>query len=232
MNGKLQVFKSAPRQTPFAPEWEYFIAESDVENVDFNEIARIILSKEKDIIQKYPSGNISVDAYTGLGEDSLTSKWQHFNVFKWQEPEILKLKKEVFNQYLALLETLKVPRSRVYAQCWANVLRKGQDIKQHLHAFHPWTYISGHITVQCDDTCTAYVSPVNQNLNNDAEVYYQKNTPGHLTFFPSHIPHFTTVHNGDKERISIAFDLIVNNTKSDGTIDYNTVPFDFGNMNT
>ena len=227
MSAEIKVFRSNPKQTPFAPEWNYFVAESELQGIDFNEIARIILEKEKEIVQNHPHASLSVDGYTGLGKDSLTSRWQHFNVFKWQEPEILKLKKVVYENYLNLLETLGVPRSKVYAQCWANVLRKGQDIKQHLHAYHPWTYLSGHITVQCDDTFTVYVNPVNQIVEHDPEVYYQKNIAGRLSFFPSHVPHFTTTHNGDKERITIAFDLIVNNTKKDGSTDYNTVPFDY-----
>lgn len=226
-NMQITVFQNHPKQTPFAPEWNYFLAEDQLDEVDFNEIARIILSKEKDIIQKYPSGTISVDAYTGLGENSLTSKWQHFNVFKWQEPEIIKLKEAVYKRYIALLEALKVPRKRVYAQCWANVLRDGQDIKQHIHGIHQWIYLSGHITVKCTDTATAYVNPANQLRSNDAETYYIKNQVGHITFFPSYIPHFTTVHHGDEERISIAFDLMLNNTLKNGETDFNTVPFDY-----
>jgi len=45
-----------------------------------------ILHNEKKIIKKYPptdySGNVT-DGQTGLGLDSLTSRFFHFNVLKW-----------------------------------------------------------------------------------------------------------------------------------------------------
>lgn len=41
---------------------------------------------------------------------------------------------------------------RIYVQCWANVLRKGQAIKQHHHWDSPYTYLGGHICLDNYDT--------------------------------------------------------------------------------
>lgn len=225
----IRTFYSYEKQTPFAPEWFYFVSNIKIDNVDFNKVAQIILDKEKQLLKDIPYNPVSVDAYTGLGKDSLTSRWQGFNVFKWEEEEIQKLKTEVYKNYLSFLEQIEVPRREVYIQCWANVLRKGQDIKKHLHSTHQYSYLSGHITVQAEDTCTIYVNPYSTVPIENAykeHVYHQPNVVGTLSFFPSSIPHLTSIHNGEKERISIAFDITCVNTKFDQTIDDNMIIFD------
>jgi len=205
---KLVCFKNFPKKTPFAPEYEYIIYENFINNIDFNKIAEIVLSKEKSIIENYPSTTkISIDGYTGLGDDSLTSRYSNFNVFAWNESEIQKLKEKIYEHYILFLNSVKVPQSKVWIQCWANVLRKDQKINPHLHNVSPYCYLGGHVVVQCSDTSTLYINPINQI--NDPETYESKNEVGKITFFQNSIPHYTTMHTSDSERITIAFDLIV-----------------------
>jgi len=85
------------------------------------------------------------------------------------------------------------------------VLRKGQEILPHIHQTGPWTYLGGHVTVQCHDTSTIYINPINQI--NDPELYISYNHVGKITLFQHNIPHYTTVYNGESERITIAFDI-------------------------
>ena len=54
----------------------------------------------------------------------------------------------------------------------------------------------------------AMTSPVNQI--NEPEIYKSKNLTGKISLFQNCIPHYTDIHNGKKERITIAFDLHVN----------------------
>ena len=61
--------------------------------------------------------------------------------------------------------------------------------------------------VQCSNTSTIYINPVNQI--NDPEEYISINEVGKITLFQNCIPHYTTKHEDDTERISIAFDLFV-----------------------
>ena len=42
--------KSEPQQTPFAPQWNYHLGHEFISNVDFKEIAKIVLIKEKEIM--------------------------------------------------------------------------------------------------------------------------------------------------------------------------------------
>jgi hypothetical protein len=195
-------FKSKPPQSPFAPIYHYIFAENYLEGIDFNKIASIILDKEQQIIK---TTKPTTDAYTGLGEDSLTSRWKSFNIFAWTDPEIEKLKVKIHEKYLEFLNAYNVPRSKIQIQCWANILREGEEIKAHIHQTGPWCYLGGHVTIQCENTSTVYINPINQI--NDPELYISYNKIGKITFFQHNIPHYTTVHTGNEERITMAFDL-------------------------
>ena len=84
-------------------------------------------------------------------------------------------------------------------------MRKGEKIKPHIHGIDPTTYLGGHICVQCDDTSTHYLNPINQI--NDPLTYESTNEVGKITLFQNNIPHYTDMHDSDKERVTIAFDL-------------------------
>jgi hypothetical protein len=208
-------FRSDKPETVFAPWWFYVIGEERLINIDFKKIASIILEKEKEIIESTPPApdSASSDGYTGLGPNSLTSRYQNFNVLTWDDEEIQKLKEKIREKYIEFLEQVGAPRRKVWIQCWANVLRYGEEIKPHLHATHKYTYLGGHVTVQSENTSTMYINPINQ-INNP-ETYESINTIGKLTLFQNNIPHYTTKHLGKKERISIAFDIIVDENYND-----------------
>lgn len=205
---QLVIFKSQPKQTFFAPEYEYYIFESKIESVDFGEIKKFILMQEK-IILKLPldTSKLNIDGFTGLGENSTTSRFGQYNVFSWDLPEIQKLKSLVHSEYVNFLQKINVPRRKVYIQAWVNIMRAGDEIKPHLHSVDSFSYLSGHITVACENTSTVYICPVNQ-INEPFE-YKEENQVGNLTLFQSTIPHYTTKHTANNERVTIAFDLKV-----------------------
>jgi hypothetical protein len=210
MNSKanIVILKSKEKNNFFAPEWQYFLYEDFINNVDFKKIAKLILLKEKNILKKFPSGKKG-DGYTGLGKKSLTSRFEKFNVLKFKEKEIQKLKEQIVLCHNNFLEKLNLkPYPHLYIQCWANVMRKGEQIKPHIHGTNEDTYLGGHICVQCKNTNTNYINPVNQI--NEPEIYKSKNLTGKISLFQNCIPHYTDMHNGKEERITIAFDLHVN----------------------
>ena len=201
-------FKSKPKQTFFAPEWDYYMFETNIDNINFKEVSKLCLRKEKEIL-KLPSSNkskVTVDAFTGLGKNSTTSKYENYNVFSWKNKNIKLIKQTIIDFHNAILQHFKQPLlNELWIQCWLNVMRKGQEIKPHLHNVNPHTYLGGHICVQCDDTTTNYINPINQI--NIPELYESKNHVGKLTLFQNNIPHYTSKHNSNKERITLAFDL-------------------------
>ena len=206
------TMKSEQRISPFAPEWQWVMGEDFLENIDWDEVATIILEKEKEIIEKFPPvSRESADGYTGLGNDSLTSRYTSFNVLKFDYAEIRKIYRGIQETHLKFLDAFGIKNRKIWVQCWANVLRDDQEIKPHLHSVHPYTYLGGHIAVQCNEienkTSTVYINPINQ-INNP-EIYSSENVPGKITLFQNNIPHYTTIHKGSRERISIAFDLIL-----------------------
>jgi hypothetical protein len=197
-------FCSEPPVSPFAPQWEYFMAETYITGIDWDHVAGLILQKEKQLIQTYPPIG---DGYTGLGPNSLTSRHVHFNVLTWEDPEIKKIFNSIKKHHDYLLEYMNIPKRKLWINCWANVLRHGESIRQHIHLYDKYCYLGGHIVVKCENTSTVYVNPMDQY--GKTETYSSTNESGKLTFFQDHIPHFTTRHLGEKERITIAFDILV-----------------------
>ena len=86
-------------------------------------------------------------------------------------------------------------------------MKNNTSIAKHLHNVTPYCYLSGNICVSCDDTSTIYINPINQI--NDPVTYESKNETGKIILFQSNIPHYTTVHKSEKERITIAFDIML-----------------------
>jgi hypothetical protein len=209
MYPKIINIKSVQKNNFFAPEWNYYIIEDIIKKVNFNLLSKFLLKKEKEILKIKNNFNKKItDGYTGLGNNSITSRYSLYNIFNFKNKEILKIKKSILKTHTKFLNYLniEIPKN-LWIQCWFNVMRKGESIKAHIHGTGPDTYLGGHICVQVFNTSTNYINPVNQI--NDPEIYYSKNETGKITLFQNCIPHFTDKHDFDKERITIAFDLSI-----------------------
>tara|TARA_R110000803_G_scaffold210254_1_gene281590 strand:- start:72 stop:728 length:657 start_codon:yes stop_codon:yes gene_type:complete len=206
---KIINFKSEPKKSPFAPEWDYFLAEQKIENVDFKKLFLFLKEKEKSILKiKIDKRKKNVDGYTGLGDNSTTSRYGQYNVFNWKNKELIKLKQSIIKLHNNYLNYLSIkPSKNVFISCWFNVIKKNQRINTHLHGVNPDSYLSGNICVSTEGTSTYYINPV--NVINDPVVYKSKNEEGKITLFPSKIPHYTDVYLGRKDRLTIAFDLFL-----------------------
>ena len=136
-------------------------------------------------------------------------------MFDWNTPETNSLKeqfKSKLDEYNTLLSN-PIPKV-YYSQCWYNILRTGQKINPLLHSTNESSYLSAHFTVQCNDTSTVYINPVNQL--NAPQIIEEKNKPGNLTIFPMYVPHYTTEHLSDTPRITIAMDVRFFEPDNDG----------------
>ena len=206
---KFNRFISDDSQTPYAPTWDFCIGSSNLHCLNCNALSRTCLDKEKEI-KKLPlvelkDGSI-FDGYTGLGKNSTTSRSPRYNLLTWDTPEVGILRNFIKKQVGEYNTHLGHPSpEKIYVTCWYNIMRWGQKIKPHLHAVHSQSYLSAHFTVQCKNTSTCYINPV--NVLNDPEVLEKENLPGNFTIFPSHIPHYTTRHYSFIPRITIAMDI-------------------------
>ena len=209
---KILEIKNPENFSPFAPEWNYYILEDYLDNPQvISGLRDIILFKEKEIIKNTPKPDEDL-GNTGLGPNSLTSRFPYFNVLEWKHDyqEIMDLYNFIWSRYNKFLEILKYDIPETSIQCWANVLRKGQQIKVHRHNTSPSSFLSGNITIQAEDTKTNYY--VSEVYDEGAYPFYSSNNkPGSINIFPSHMLHDTSITESDIPRISIAFDIHLGN---------------------
>lgn len=215
-------YLSQKPRTPYAPSWDFAIAKDNLP-IDVEKLSITCLEKEEEVLKlpistfKTESGEDAIfDGYTGLGANCTTAKSWLYNVFDWNTPEtnsLRKFLKDRLNEYNKRLEN-DIPKV-YYVQCWHNVLRYGQKIQPHAHSFHDVSYLSAHFTVQCENTSTFYINPVNQL--NDPQLIEEKNKPGNLSIFPECVPHYTTEHLSDTPRITVAMDIRTFNPPKDST---------------
>ena len=218
---EIKRYVSLEPKTPYAPTWDFYIGKCNL-NINLSNLAKTCLEMEEKILDlpiiKFKDENgeeYFFDGYTGLGKDSTTARSWLYNLFDWNTPETNSLKeqfKSKLDEYNTLLSN-PIPKV-YYSQCWYNVLRTGQKINPHLHSTNESSYLSAHFTVQCNDTSTVYINPVNQL--NDPQIIEEKNKPGNLTIFPMYVPHYTTEHLSDTPRITIAMDVRFFEPDNDG----------------
>jgi hypothetical protein len=184
--------------TPFAPYWDYFIAEGKC-MIDLNPIEKEILGKEKEIIEKY---EFEDDWGTKLGKNSLTARSKNYNLLEFDSAETLRFSIKDFHD--KFLEEINIPKppGNIYVQCWANVMRKKQRMAAHRHNHTAYSYLSGHLCVKVKDTSTYYHKLFGSDL------YDSPNSRGKMTMFPSWVMHHTDAVVDDEERITIAFDIM------------------------
>ena len=206
--------------SPFAPEWRFFIAEKFLLRIDCNRLKDYLLNRQPEILSIKDNLN---DAGTGLGNDSTTARFISYNVMTWDQPDINILKEEISIMHDTYYrDIVDRPTPKVSLGGWMNIMKKGDRIKRHNHGFSNNTYISGHFTVCCDSTKTVYINPhehwdedkllvrVEDGEEYSDSLYAATNTEGQLTLFPSYIPHFTTEHRSDSDRITLAFEIVPN----------------------
>ena len=199
---------SDPPQTPYAPTWDLQIGYSSIP-LRIERLVSICLDKEKEILKLPPAvdfDNKPTDGQTGLGFNSTTSRFSRYNVFDWDTTETNLLKKYVrknIEQYNKDNGN-KTPQY-LWVRCWVNIMRFGQKIKKHTHNSDSDCYLSSHFTVQCSNTATCYINPMNMQM------IEEENKVGQISIFPSYIPHYTTRHLSFKPRITIAMDILTDN---------------------
>jgi hypothetical protein len=192
------TFKNEEFITPFSPIFKYHILE--FESLEYEYIQSLedfILKKEPEIIKNFPS---SMDGNTGLGPDSLTSRFSSVNFFKFSELDYLKEKiKQSINIFLPNIG-INDFNDTVYGQCWANVMRENQEMTKHQHSTNNHSFLSGHLVIKPIPKSYTYYC----HRYNTEEKHFSKNIPGKLTLFPSWLEHGVNTNNSE-ERTVISF---------------------------
>ena len=177
---KIIRFTSGETYTPFAAAWEYYFCEDDLK-ISLTQIKKEILDREKSIIEE---NEFEDDWGTKLGAESLTARSNKYNLLKWECAA--PLRHAIRKTHDAFVSQLGAPSPPViYAQCWANVMRKGDQIAVHSHGKDPYGYLSGHVCVQVTDTNTNYYNPYG------GDPWKSHNEVGKITLFPNWVKHGT-----------------------------------------
>ena len=193
---KILQFKSE-QFNPFAPHWDYLLCETLLEQ-DLSPLKEEILLKEKEIIDKY---EFEDDWGTKLGRNSLTARSNKYNLLEFDNAA--PLREGIREVHDVFISELGLPyQESIFVQCWANVMRKNQQIQVHCHGFGPHAYLSGHVCVQVDGTNTNYYNPY------AVEPFSSENVNNKITLFPTWLKHGTDRWEKDGERITIAFDIM------------------------
>ena len=205
--------------SPFAPSWDYFIAEKLLPNIQCDRLKDYLLSKRQEILSIKDDLD---DCGTGLGNESTTSRSGSYNIFSWDQSDINTLKQEIISMCKNYHKKVSGKElSQIGLAGWMNIMKRGDRIKNHNHSFKNDSYLSGNFTVSCDNTKTVYNNPFSQYIKenqllkmvedgiDDPTYYPSKNIASQLTLFPSYVPHFTTEHKSYSYRITLAFDLFI-----------------------
>ena len=213
---KIETYTNSPLKTPYAPTWNFSLGSEELP-INVEDLSKTCLEKEREI-KKLPLARKNdgkyTDGFTGLGKNSTTARFSQYNVLEWNTPETNSLKNHAKRCIRYYNDMLGNPTpEHLWVRCWVNILRFGQRINPHMHTVKANSYLSGHFTIQCRNTSTCYINPV--NVINDPEVIEKQNKPGDFTIFPSYIPHYTTRHYSLKPRITIAMDIQTQNDRRD-----------------
>ena len=153
-------------------------------------LSKILHRDESDILN---IPNTDSNSYKGLTHQ--------FSVYNWlNNPDL-----QIFDIPRRLFTLPEFQDEEVlYVQCWANILRQGENIPLHIHGIADvpqWdefyasnTFISGP-----EDTGTYY---------NDT---YERNNIGQMNLIGSMIPHEVKTHMSNTPRISMAMDIYHDN---------------------
>jgi hypothetical protein len=197
---KIITFENEPVITPLSPIFKHCILETTIEDLEYiKKLEEFILFNEPHIIANLPA---TTDGATGLGNNSLTSRFASINFFKCSEFNYLKqIVKYEIQEYLNYIGFAQFDEP-LYGQCWANVMRPGDQILKHQHGNGSNTFLSGNLIVKTSGSHTCFYNRYNTN-----DKYISENLVGNLTVFPDFLEHDTSKVETDI-RVTIAFDII------------------------
>jgi hypothetical protein len=199
---------SLPPKTPYAPHWNIPIGIGNWDDKNKIDIIKTwLIENESSIKDKYPAIH---DGGTSLGLDSVTSRFQQYNLFDYinECPALEDLLNFIRRSWVEFVSQDNTPYLDLDIVCWFNLMHKSQQVAEHAHGAIPVGYLSGNLSLDDYHTSTLYRSPFT------AHQYLPiKNTKGAITIFPSYVFHKSEEYtNAGAARLTVAFDLHIPNT--------------------
>jgi hypothetical protein len=169
-------------------------------------LAALVLRKERELVQSLENEHTPI---AGIDYASLTTLWRKYNVLSWPERECEHLRRVIraaLDEYATAFGLTERPG---FVQCWANVLRPGQEFGLH-----------GHGT---DQVSGVYYPDAGASTEDSGATYYMLSEPdargegdfleivprtGMVNVFQADIQHYVSTYQGPSPRISIAWDIV------------------------
>ena len=217
---RVEWFEGDKPETKFAPNFKVPVGIGVDGSQDFvKRLTSYILNIEKEIIVK--EGLVSEVPKSTVDPYQHTQQWKQHNILDDvvglggdhlvrfpKDPVIEELFTLVRNNYLEHLVNLRYPRQKVYIHGWANVLRDGEWISKHTHMSHGQAYLAATYYLTTNNTSLYFENPMNPGT----DVIGLATEARKLVFFPSWIPHWSDKVKEEHLRISVAFDIVTEDT--------------------
>jgi hypothetical protein len=201
MKNKIINLESNTPVYPYSPTWKFSLFCDYLRDKNLIiDLKKYLLEEEKNIIQNY-----HVDISPGnFILNQMSSRYMMYNLFEYGKDikciiELKKYIKECFIQHTTMVEGKCAYTP--YVACWYITLLPGESLPVHRHDNYEHSFLSGNLTIDCQDSFTEYYLPYDQGIHSI------KNENGMLTIFPSFILHGTTPHSGKNKRVTIGFDF-------------------------
>ena len=204
---RLFGWKSEPSFTPIAPSYTHWFSEKKIfSSEECESWNKYLLRLEPVLLDKFIT--TKGDGGTGLGESSITSRYAHFNVLKFDFDLVPKLKESICDGICTLLRVSDNTdwQDTLYSNSWFNVLRQGEEMDVHAHFD---TSVIKHILYGFHVTIKAIAPSFTDyyhHLKFSPEIFHIPNKIGYLTLFPNFIPHGVSPNRYTTPRVTIAGD--------------------------
>ena len=205
---QINFLSSKEKYTYLAPNYNYLLIENNIKDkINIDEILNLMLKREEYLISENKQDKTESEKLFK------TIRYKFFNeeLFKTSEIQDLILQIKNHIHYYCKLSNVSVPR-KIWIQFWCNILRGKETIQLHQHSDDGASFLSGNLCLETSDSLTNYINPQTYFKKFDV-AYSSENKTGNLTIFPSTIPHFTENLKEIKQRITIAFDVMIEQDK-------------------
>ena len=206
---KLLKFKNDFPLTPFCLNYNYFILENNIEDgINIDEMSKLMVDRESELLKE---NNNEIKN----NKNVISDRYRFFNK-KLYDVKCIKdfitiIKDNIVEYSDKVFEPLP---EKLWIKMWCNILRKGQNINIHQHRIDKKSYLSGNLCLHADDTKTHFLNSQTYFYRKNT-MYSSENKKGNLTIFPSILPHYTDMVTNDKPRITIAFDIMIEDEQLD-----------------
>jgi len=171
-------------------------------NLDVKELQDTCIYMNQYINNTFKKLNTHYENSNGVNAPATTSMFNAYNLFLYPRPGLFNLYKTVQTAFRSMVNT----EDPYYIQCWLNYFNPNTMLSWHSHWEKDYNAYHGYFCVDANDTITTYML---EGYENEIDV---KNKNNYLVIGKSGQDRHKTCLLEDRSRITIAFDIVPQNT--------------------